>query len=758
MNTPDVPINEGPSTVDAAQSSANGRWARLQEIFAGALQLPPHERPAFIAAQTAGDNALKSEVESLLRHHESANDTFLTPATPPFDRDAPPEPADRLVGQRVDEFTIDRVLAVGGMGTVYAATQDQPRRTVALKVINRVLPSSDVHRRFRFEAEVLARLRHPHIAQVYKAGTVDIAGVPVPYFALEYVPQARPIHQCAREQNLDPHARLILFAKVCDAVHHGHQRGIIHRDLKPANILIDEAGEPKVIDFGVARATDADVALTTQCTQAGQIIGTMQYMSPEQCDADPHELDTRSDVYALGVILYELMAGVLPYETGTTLIHAARIIRESPPRPLREVAAQRIHRDIETIIHKSLEKDRDRRYASVADLAQDLRRHLAGEPIEARPPTAWAHAFRWIFRHPALTTTAACLLIATLTIAATYAAVWLLYSRPYRLVSSEDKLEVQLRSLNDNVLHKWRSDPPGPITYAPLVDRPAEFGGGRLVVVAFNRSDDPQLSGALCAYNLDVSYAKPCWQRRINADDLFTELREQRGLGTHQFDSQIRLVADVFTGPTNPGPEIVVTHAPSPSCETVIRIYDLRGNVLYQVWHDALIDNCYWVENERQLVFAAKNTAGPWWKRGRADVHGENHPRVVFAVRPKLGFIAAEFMPSEAGEGPLAPIWYKCLLPPGLAGNLGASLKVGRPSRARPGYSVEVHLAFDRLDPVVSLSWPVDAFGNETPDLRTIVDEYHRNRELPDGHPDKLPDPSVFHLGPLPPIVAADSE
>jgi len=289
--------------------------------------------------------------------------------------------------REIGGYSIRRVLGRGGMGTVYLAVQERPRRTVALKVMKSRIASRSALRRFEYESQVLARLQHPNIAQVYEAGTHEEGQVSTPWFAMEYIPNARPITEYAERVRLSIPDRARLFAAVCDAVHHGHQKGVIHRDLKPGNILINARGEPKIIDFGVARSTDSDMAVTTLQTDLGQLVGTLQYMSPEQCEADPHNLDVRSDVYALGVVLYELLTERLPYVvTKVAVYEALKLIREeTPARP--STLNRTLRGDLETIALKALEKDRERRYRSAAELGDDIKRYLRNAPIEARPPS-----------------------------------------------------------------------------------------------------------------------------------------------------------------------------------------------------------------------------------------------------------------------------------------------------------------------------------------------------------------------------------
>jgi tetratricopeptide (TPR) repeat protein/tRNA A-37 threonylcarbamoyl transferase component Bud32 len=311
-------------------------------------------------------------------------------------------PAAAAFPARVGHYTIRGVLGEGGMGIVYEAEQDQPRRVVALKVIRAGHLSPQLLRRFEHESQVLGRLQHPGIAQVYEAGTIeDARGNPVPFFAMELI-RGVPLTTYAARKKLGTRERLDLIARICDAAYHAHQKGVIHRDLKPGNILVDESGQPKILDFGIARAMDSDLQLTTLHTDIGQLMGTVQYMSPEQVSGDPHELDTRSDVYAVGVVAYELLTGRLPHDLGRKTIHEkVRVIREEEPTRLSSLD-RTLRGDVETIVSKALEKDKVRRYQSAEALAVDIRRYLKDEPIAARPASTWYQLAKFSKRNKAL--------------------------------------------------------------------------------------------------------------------------------------------------------------------------------------------------------------------------------------------------------------------------------------------------------------------------------------------------------------------
>jgi serine/threonine protein kinase len=373
-------------------------WARIKELFQSALERPAAQRAAFLEQACAGDAPLRAQLEEMLRAHE-ARDSLLDDGPPGLE--AAPVAA-LAPGRRVAHFRILRELGTGGMGTVFEAEQEHPNRRVALKVLRAGVATEAVVRRFRQEVETLGRLHHPGIAQIHEAGVeaADGAGPGVPWFSMELVAGAT-LAAHAVEHRLPVRARVELFVKVCDAVHHAHEQGVIHRDLKPSNVLVDADGQPKVLDFGVARVLDADGSFSTMHTGAGEMLGTLAYMSPEQARGDSARIDRRSDVYALGVVLYELLSARLPYPIqGTPLPRAIRIIEEEEPTRLTS-HDRALPRDLETIVLKALEKDPARRYDRAAALAEDLRRFLRDEPIHARPASTRDQIVKFARRHRA---------------------------------------------------------------------------------------------------------------------------------------------------------------------------------------------------------------------------------------------------------------------------------------------------------------------------------------------------------------------
>jgi serine/threonine protein kinase/WD40 repeat protein len=403
-----------------------------REIFVAALGLDdPAARAAHLDQACGADAALRRRVEALLHAHAEAGGFLERPAAaagpitdpPAAGRWVAPDAPGEGPGSRVGPYKLLQQLGEGGMGVVFMAEQEEPvRRRVAVKVIKPGMDSAQVVARFEQERQALALMDHPNIARVLDAGATESGR---PYFVMELV-KGIPITRYCDQERLAPRERLELFLPVCQAVQHAHQKGVIHRDLKPSNVLIalyDGKPVPKVIDFGVAKATGQKLTERTMFTAVGSIVGTLEYMAPEQAELNNLDVDTRADIYSLGALLYELLTGSPPFSAkqlrGAAFDEMMRIIREvEPPRPstklshsdeLSSIAAKRkldpkrltrlVHGDLDWVVMKCLEKERGRRYETAAGLAQDLRRYLADEPVQAGPPSAAYRLRKFASRH-----------------------------------------------------------------------------------------------------------------------------------------------------------------------------------------------------------------------------------------------------------------------------------------------------------------------------------------------------------------------
>jgi len=410
---------------------------RVRDLFGRALELDRAERAPFLDAECGADRALRERVEALLGAAD--DERFLTAPTAPGHALA--SKSEEGPGTLIGPYRLIRQIGEGGFGIVFLAEQLHPvTRRVALKIIKLGMDTKQVVARFEVERQALAMMDHPHIARVIDAGATETGR---PYFVMEYVPGRAITHYCD-EENLSIDSRLELFEQVCQAVQHAHSKGIIHRDLKPSNILVatvDARPQVKIIDFGIAKATSQKLTEKTLFTEHQQVIGTLQYMSPEQASGSL-DIDTRTDVYALGVILYELLTGSTPFDLHTMqdafFSEIQRLIREvDPPKPstrlnqssetIASVAARRrvepkrlgllVRGELDWIVMKALEKDRTRRYESAHGLAEDLRRFLGGDAVVAAPPSA-LYRLRKFSRRNRATVTAVSAIVAALLIGA----------------------------------------------------------------------------------------------------------------------------------------------------------------------------------------------------------------------------------------------------------------------------------------------------------------------------------------------------
>jgi serine/threonine protein kinase len=422
------------------------RSNRAKSIFLEAVEKHAAEQwPTFLEQACAGDVPLRAEVEKLLRAQADMGSFREAPRLARFETVDPP--VHERTGTVLGAYKLLQQIGEGGMGVVYLAEQERPvRRRIALKVIKPGMDTAQVLARFEAERQALALMDHPNIATVLDAGATDSGR---PYFAMELV-KGVPITEFCDHNRLGPEARLKLFFDVCHAIQHAHQKGVIHRDIKPSNVLVTlHGGTPvaKVIDFGIAKATGQQLTERTLFTDHGQLIGTPEYMSPEQAEMGGRDIDTRSDVYALGVLLYELLTGTTPLAgkglSGAGYVELQRLIREEEaPRPSNRLASlgdsaavpasnrglevkrlvQLLAGDLDWVVMKALEKDRNRRYATPGNLAEDIERYLRREAILARPPSTAYRLRKFVQRHRAAVLTAAA--VAAALLGGTAAAIW----------------------------------------------------------------------------------------------------------------------------------------------------------------------------------------------------------------------------------------------------------------------------------------------------------------------------------------------
>ncbi|MEX1309319.1 MAG: serine/threonine-protein kinase, partial [Candidatus Sulfomarinibacteraceae bacterium] len=406
--------------------------AHVKRLFLEAVRLPEDRRAEFLDRECGPDRETADEVRELLGFHDAdTSDEGAGSATALEDLES------------IDTYKVLQKIGEGGMGEVYEAEQTTPvHRRVALKVIKWGMDTKEVLGRFESERQALALMNHPNIAKVFDAG---MTGTGRPYFAMEYVRGVAVTEYCDTHR-LSTDERLKIFIQVCRGVQHAHQRGVIHRDMKPTNVLVaieDDRPVPKIIDFGIAKATSQRLTERTVFTELGQWIGTPEYMSPEQAEMTGLDIDTRTDVYSLGVILYELLVGAQPFDS-TTLRSAGfdemrrRIREDEPLRPSTrvsrndadsEVAARRrrtsaanlareLKGDLDWIVMKALEKDRTRRYSTPMELADDVARHMENEPVEASPPSTAYRVGKFVRRNKvavaATATVAAALILGTI--------------------------------------------------------------------------------------------------------------------------------------------------------------------------------------------------------------------------------------------------------------------------------------------------------------------------------------------------------
>jgi tetratricopeptide (TPR) repeat protein len=432
---------------------ANAPWDRVYPILDQVLAHPEDDRPALLSRLCGTDRDLRAEVELLLAHDcRATQERFLTDA--PFRlSDVLAPPCGDMSGRKIGPYEIARRLGSGGMGAVFLARRvDDYRLEVAVKFVRADLVSEELLERFRRERQVLAGLQHPNIARLLDGGTADDGR---PYFVMEYI-AGEPITRYCESNQLGHRARARLFHAVCLAVHHVHSQGILHRDLKPSNILVTADGTPHLTDFGLAKVDGEDAGQT----QTGLLVGTPCYMAPEQAAGGSCRPGPRADLFTLGVVLYELLTGRLPFQGTNVRDTLDQIATREPVAPSRLAPA--VPRDLETICLRCLQKSPSRRYGSASELADDLRRFLGHEPIRARPVSTAERLGRWCRRNPKVAGLAAALLAAVVGGFATVAVLWRLADARGKAAESRERLARRvLEEIYVQVAEKKLAQEPG---------------------------------------------------------------------------------------------------------------------------------------------------------------------------------------------------------------------------------------------------------------------------------------------------------
>lgn len=641
-------------------------------------------------------------------------------------------PTAELPAETIGGHRLLALVGEGGMGRVYRAEQRDPRRMVAIKVIRpeRLTPARLA--RFEIEKQALSRLQHPGIAQIYEADTASLGSSSVPYFVMEYVEGTTLKEFC---QPLSLEQRLPVLARVCEAAEHAHQRSVVHRDLKPDNILVTNDGQPKVLDFGVARTMEPTV--DEGLTQEGELVGTIRYMSPEQLSAG--RIDARCDVYSLGVIVFEILHGAHPHsevpsDDVAKLIHS--VAHTDPPRLATVEPAMR--GDLDAIVGKAMALRPADRYRSAGELRADLLRFLDRRPIQARSNSRF-YKCRRLLRHRWKLFTACGIALVGLTLA--LGSYWGVGSGtkddlpplPTRVSLNSEKRALTLWSRDGSPLHEWDSkEQRGIHRYFAMDQRESP-----LVAIWFTSQARHKFAGQLAAY----SWANPksaIWS--TGQMELVTPPLPKDHTGTPW---KIKRVERVDCMKEYPGDEFVVIQRWGSYSQVSIRVLDALGNIRYQLWHDGdVLDICW---DEAFNRFYVTGYCEATWASVGLDLGAQQYPAVVFSFEPRPGHLGTQWAVLDRDVRDTSVLWYRWL---------GPAIQLPRSAPTKPLFQPFDPTATDsggrmRLEFYFGTNAPgnptlfiaLDHEGREIRQLRDVGDTYRSRLGRGD-----LPDPEHFEL------------
>ncbi|MGD9688324.1 MAG: serine/threonine protein kinase [Phycisphaerales bacterium] len=556
----------------------------------------------------------------------------------------------------IANFVISRRIGQGSGGVVYEGYRIGSDRRLAIKVLSKAFTQGEKATRAWRELDMLSQIHHPSVPMVIDFGVHEGHL----FIATEFI-AGDTLDEACSKNNLGLTDRVALLAHVADGVQALHERGVIHRDLKPGNIMVTPSGDPVIVDLGVAALIAADPVDTLSVD--GMPLGSPAFMAPEQARGDRSQISIRSDIFALGATAYLLLTGSTPHAMDGTLHAAIRRVAEEPARDPR-LLDPNLPKRVAAILLKACDLNPARRYASAAGFAADLRRWLAGEPVEAVAPTAWERCTRWLGRHPILATAAACLSLLLASILALVGSVWWLNQQPYRLTLTSDGSEARLVSRTGAIIDSWAASPSyGVFAFAAMVDRPKAFGGGRIGLLAVPPGGDQRAEpGNLVAIDpfkpVRVLWSTASWPIRVpppydRPDDSFRVFYV--------------LLAEVFS--EVPGQELIVIHKHHHFGQYAIRIYDLAGKVRYEAWHHGHLETLGWLPADDILVVGGVSNAHD--QAARAPAHANIASRweyVVFGLRPQLDARLHWINRNSAHpESSARPTWYKRFDPPSVA-------------------------------------------------------------------------------------------